>query len=1278
MFWQQKNGIWKTIGREGVFDADHFEDKTVEERTREADDSGPLGALRMEHKREKLRSLLDTNEKAQKEAAVDGGPATTMQDILGLLKSAGHGKVSASGDGNGDEPSSSSSSNSSDDSSDEEHAADLAGGRAKQRLESFCNAAQKRPVGGASGIATGSAHGSGDNARKKPATAGAVAKNTAASKSSGSARGSGPDVGSSLVSRALAQAPQHESVSMDGRSLRLRASLEKEGQEIATKIPLLVTDFLGDEEKCVWDDPPSREKTKKGLADIKKEASKLVATLKFASKRFSNATGPGKAAAEGAKQVIDSSMHMLELIQRFLTLLCMPQPPLDDFSTAMDEMTSNGVRFTKSLYKYAFWLKARSLMQFERYDELCEMSDFNRDLQKLLDCNMSRSDVADYASIVLQQCISERLTALKEDRVALPISEYREKKTAVLMLMQVKTNVIRDGFTGVSFVPGLNKWIAVLDLPNADPDVLSELVAYHAASPLDVLPADILSKLLHTTKLGNLLLDGATAWQQSEGHTIQVARRLTQAESLIAELLRGQPSIVDMADGLPEGAPDVEDYIAFFDLHIAPIEKLVAEVLDDESVSDKVALKRNKKLASSVKKLENRRTEMWDFVRRAFLTYAKEAIHTVIRLVSEAIENNGEVQLGEGPTLVNTAELRAALEMPGLEDHSVVSHRVVDNASKVAFLVVVKKYKLFVKSLSDMIFGALCIKSEKVRTLCAGTGPSVAQLRDWSVFDVDPVMEYSRDASDGVRALLTVVKKEFINMSFGTFKTVKDMVVLFVEGQGQSIAKEQIDRVAHELQDMVDIAGEHAPDHLRSFVDFCVKILNAFAATLALTAKSSPDERSQCIASLKYLQANWPLAEYKESAASGLDSNEVQEAISLAAEKIQKSMGESMQTSLTNVRKHIKALTKLLAGLDVADEAEFRLKMVGSASKLATAVQKLKTVSDQVSGAYKIQGISFDEEQRELAEEVSQAGSKAMYHITVYAAMSLYRDAQTWAKTPAAKQALANLKHAMNALNGAPELVALEISYNHQVVAEMRAELKLPRPSTKAKVSDQSVSTGSEPKISGEQVGTLTEATVSDPSVSTSSAATASGPSVSANSAATVSGENVPSLTDTAVSDPVVVPAPTAPSLTGTTVSDPVGVPAPTEVPAMKKPAAALATKRKNTERQKREVKKPRGAKEVVAAAPGSTLHDFMTEACATGSAGEVAGLIETGQVPSVTTDPGEVTELDENNLFSGFNEEVMPPAHVLPAAETEEAKEEVARIEEEAARLASTIANAD
>ena len=83
---------------------------------------------------------------------------------------------------------------------------------------------------------------------------------------------------------------------------------------------------------------------------------------------------------------------------------------------------------------------------------------------------------------------------------------------------------------------------------------------------------------------------------------------------------------------------------------------------------------------------------------------------------------------------------------------------------------------------------------------------------------------------------------------------------------------------------------------------------------------------------------NWPLAEHKESAASGLDSNDVKDAVANEADRIEKSMEESMQASLTNVRKQIKACTKLLAGLDVEEEAGFRAKMTGSAAKLATAV----------------------------------------------------------------------------------------------------------------------------------------------------------------------------------------------------------------------------------------------------------------------------------------------------------------------------------------------------
>ena len=92
-----------------------------------------------------------------------------------------------------------------------------------------------------------------------------------------------------------------------------------------------------------------------------------------------------------------------------------------------------------------------------------------------------------------------------------------------------------------------------------------------------------------------------------------------------------------------------------------------------------------------VKKLSDRRTELWDFVRREFHAYAKEAVLTITRVVSEAIEKDGEAQCADGYELLNTEEIRNALEMPGLENHPVVSHRVVDNASKVAFCYVATK-----------------------------------------------------------------------------------------------------------------------------------------------------------------------------------------------------------------------------------------------------------------------------------------------------------------------------------------------------------------------------------------------------------------------------------------------------------------------------------------------------------------------------------------------------------------------------------------------------------
>ena len=70
-------------------------------------------------------------------------------------------------------------------------------------------------------------------------------------------------------------------------------------------------------------------------------------------------------------------------------------------------------------------------------------------------------------------------------------------------------------------------------------------------------------------------------------------RRLTKVDSLVEQILLQQPTMVNMSD-LPDESVNEPDYMSFLNVHVGPIEKMVEEVLDHESVSDKVALKKTR------------------------------------------------------------------------------------------------------------------------------------------------------------------------------------------------------------------------------------------------------------------------------------------------------------------------------------------------------------------------------------------------------------------------------------------------------------------------------------------------------------------------------------------------------------------------------------------------------------------------------------------------------------------------------------------------------------
>ena len=131
---------------------------------------------------------------------------------------------------------------------------------------------------------------------------------------------------------------------------------------------------------------------------------------------------------------------------------------------------------------------------------------------------------------------------------------------------------------------------------------------------------------------------------------------------------------------------------------------MAEEVLTHASVSDKVALKKNKKLKALLSKLLHLRTALWDYVRAEWASYVNLAITSVVRLVSEAIVNDGEAVYGAATELVNTEELRTLLEMRDLYKHALVSDRILlYNPSKVTFCADIGKYFLFSKTLVDIM-----------------------------------------------------------------------------------------------------------------------------------------------------------------------------------------------------------------------------------------------------------------------------------------------------------------------------------------------------------------------------------------------------------------------------------------------------------------------------------------------------------------------------------------------------------------------------------------------
>ena len=79
-------------------------------------------------------------------------------------------------------------------------------------------------------------------------------------------------------------------------------------------------------------------------------------------------------------------------------------------------------------------------------------------------------------------------------------------------------------------------------------------------------------------------------------------------------------------------------------------------------------------------------------------------------------------------------------------------------------------------------------------------------------------------------------------------------------------------------------------------------------------------------------------------------------------------------------------------------------------------------------------------------EKSDRVAAKLLYHITVYAGLTLYRSADTWTPTSEGASQKDRLSACISQLDVNPGLLVADIHYGHGVVKDMRNYIGLPQP----------------------------------------------------------------------------------------------------------------------------------------------------------------------------------------------------------------------------------------
>ena len=883
-FGTTKKGIWKNVGREGVFTEEAFAESGARSETLESNNEGIFGAERLQLKQLQIRKELDAAEKKKQTHSVAALAAGSALDILNLLKTAGIALPEQ--DPKADASSSSKKEENVDDAEDSEDDSTSSGEATQDRAAlsgrlnaGFGGTGGKAAVGGTG--AKAAVGGTGSKAavvvpgiQTAQGHHGVAANNQARSQQpvSGSARVKDKSAVSTKASSGNTQA--HSAVHVDGRSQVLVdgvANAVEEAQQLLDEITQIVEN---DESLCLIDQTVVAKKRSAAIkVELKKKITSLRANIKATQRKIDAAVSSAKDLLrnKSLESKVAALHDQVEAISELLVALNSSQPVPEEFLEAMSKCETHHMTFNSEVKKYEFWMRSQHLALYQQLEQWAKIFARDSDVSKKLQAaGFSQNDVSDVANSV---AVNTLLSMLDDSKLEKNITGKSASKDAVIEFLR-EAQKLTESLLTADTLQGYKEWLAVMDLANSSGRQLKALLDKYSfvlesgsAEAADTSCLTIpLEQRLAVSHTGRQLLVAAKKHFDQVSEEFEIEEMVNDHAHLVGDFVKIHSVI--------EGEKvDMETFEGLWD-QVEQAEELALKALEAKQPTIK-----SKSLKSLYTKLSENRSSVFDCVVSAHKNVGKRMVFAALRQIQETLADEN-VDAEETQSAIIPSENYWHLYRQALDEVNCQQYLEKQLFEQVLNQLPARKkmhaelqaFRKLANDLYDVLLCIVCTSNSSIQALHPDRTWTAEARDQLSSFDCKRLLsaDSSQQDVEALQMLIQRITPSALEKSLGVYRTVRALLSLFTVGQGETVDRKQISAVGQKLDGLLP-SNEATDCDLTVFLRFAKKILITLSKSAALGEDGRDDFSvfAQVQKSLAELIAQWPSTPIEDIGSSG-------------------------------------------------------------------------------------------------------------------------------------------------------------------------------------------------------------------------------------------------------------------------------------------------------------------------------------------------------------------------------------------------------------------------